>query len=256
MFDVVRARIKQGYRTLSFPKGPSPQLPASFRGCPVIGCGGEECARSCIASCPTSALTAGDTARDGTIQLDLGRCIFCGKCAGGCERGGIKFSTEFSLASSTREGLSVGSKNTRPSVTRLDDKRLKLFGKSLRLRQVSAGGCNACEADTNVLTTVAWDLRRFGIDFVASPRHADGLLVTGPVTKNMIHALHNTYEAIAGPKLVIAVGSCAVSGGLFKTHEETLDGVNQLLPVDLHIPGCPPHPLTILDGLLRLLGKI
>ena len=135
-------------------------------------------------------------------------------------------------------------------------KCLKLFGRSLKLREVSAGGCNACEADTNVLNTLFFDLGRFGIQFVASPRHADGLFITGPVTRNMELALKKTYAAIPEPKLVIAAGACAVSGGLFRDHPETINGADSILPVDLYIPGCPPHPLTILDGLLRLLDKL
>jgi len=131
----------------------------------------------------------------------------------------------------------------------------RLFGRSFRLRQVSAGGCNACEADTNVLGTIAYDLGRFGIQFVASPRHADGILVTGPVSRNMELALKKTYDAIPEPKVVIAVGACAISGGVFSGHQEVAGGVADILPIDLFIPGCPPHPLTILDGLLRLLGK-
>ena len=130
------------------------------------------------------------------------------------------------------------------------------MGRSLRLRQVSAGGCNACEADINVLSTVVFDLARFGIQFVASPRHADGLLITGPVTKNMELALQKTYEAIPSPKIVIAVGACALSGGLFRDHPEVCNGAETQLPVDLFIPGCPPHPYTTLHGLIALLGRL
>jgi Ni,Fe-hydrogenase III small subunit len=131
-----------------------------------------------------------------------------------------------------------------------------LFGRSLKLRQVSAGGCNACEADINVLSTVVFDLGRFGIQVVASPRHADGLLITGPVTQSMRLALQKTYDAIPAPKIVIAVGACAISGGPYLGHPEAAGGADAVLPVDLYIPGCPPHPYTILDGLLRLLGRL
>ena len=125
----------------------------------------------------------------------------------------------------------------RPAVVALDDATRCLFGRSLKLRQVSAGGCNACEADTNVLGTVAWDLGRFGIQFVASPRHADGLLITGPVPENMRLALQKTYEAVPWPKLVIAVGACAISGGPYVDHSEVHNGVDGLVPVDLFVPG-------------------
>jgi Ni,Fe-hydrogenase III small subunit len=138
----------------------------------------------------------------------------------------------------------------------LDEQTRRLFGRSLKLRQVSAGGCNACEADVNVLNTVVFDLGRFGIQFVASPRHADGLLITGPVTQNMRLALQKTYDAVPAPKMVIAVGACAIAGGPFIDHPEVHNGADAVVPVDLYVPGCPPHPLTILDGLLRLLGRI
>lgn len=133
---------------------------------------------------------------------------------------------------------------------------LALFGRSLRLRQVSAGGDGSAEADLNVLGTIGWDLGRFGIQFVASPRHADGLVVTGPVSEGMALALKKTYDAMPDPKIVIAVGACAISGGPFAANPEVRGGAASIVPVDLYIPGWPPHPITILDGLLRLLGRL
>ncbi len=164
-------------------------------------------------------------------------------------------SKEYRLASRTRHDLVV-SDNEIKLAAALDEKSKKLFGRSLKLRQVSAGGCNACEADTNVLSTVVYDLGRFGVQFVASPRHADGLLITGPVTKNMELALRKTYDAVPEPKIVIAVGACAIAGGPYIDLPEVNNGADKIVPVDLYIPGCPPHPLTILDGLLRLFEKI
>jgi Ni,Fe-hydrogenase III small subunit len=131
----------------------------------------------------------------------------------------------------------------------------RLLGRSLKLRVVSAGGCNGCEADVNVLQTIVFDLGRFGIQYVASPRHADGLLITGPVTENMRLALRKTYDAVPAPKIVIAVGACAISGGPYVDHPEVHNGADSVVPVDLYIPGCPPHPYTILEGLLGLLGR-
>jgi Ni,Fe-hydrogenase III small subunit len=201
--------------------------------------------------CPTDAISI----KGKTLRLDLGRCLFCPECERACPEGAIQFTTEHRLAASKRDALVLGEKEFQLAKA-LDEKSRKIFGRSLKLRQVSAGGCNGCEADVNVLNTVVFDLGRFGIQFVASPRQADGLLITGPVTQNMELALRKTYEAVPSPKLVIAVGACAISGGPYIGHAEQRNGADGIVPVDLYIPGCPPHPITILDGLLRLLGRI
>lgn len=201
------------------------------------------------------ATRSGPTSQSG-IQLDLGRCVFCSACAAICPTEAIRFSRDHRLAVPRREELLLTSGQARTSAEALQPHLRRLFGRSLQLRQVSAGGCNACEADLNVLSTIGFDLGRFGLGFVASPRHADGIVVTGPVTENMREALAQTYAAVPAPRLVIAVGACAISGGLFRGHPETHDGASSALAIDLFVPGCPPHPLTILEGLLRLLGRI
>lgn len=251
MLNVLWARLQQKHRTMAYPDGPPPPLPDRFAGCPAIA--GEQCEDGCglcVEVCPTEAVS-----RDGEVEIDLGACLFCGECAAACPNRAIRLTRDYSMAVARREDLTVGKGHLPPKQVP-DAKIRRLFGRSLKLRQVSAGGCNACEADTNVLGTIAWDLGRFGIQFVASPRHADGLLVTGPVPENMRIALLKTYEAVPAPKLVIASGACAISGGPYRDHDEVHNGVGNLLPVDLYIPGCPPHPLTILDGLLRFVGRI
>ncbi len=127
------------------------------------------------------------------------------------------------------------------------------LGRSLSIRQVDAGSCNACELEIHALNNAVYDLERFGLRFVASPRHADVLLVTGPVTKNMREALERTYNATPDPKWVVAVGNCAFDGGLFRDSYACVGGVSAVVPVDLHIRGCPPTPTQLLEGLLSLL---
>jgi len=250
MLTIIRERLRQGHRTSKFPKI-EPQLPERFRGLPQISEDlSPQLREAAIASCPFGALSN----RDEKLQIDLGRCLFCADCPAVSDHGALTFSPDYRLAASKREDLLLGDDVYRLA-DKLNKRMLKLFGRSLKLRQVSAGGCNACEADLNVLSTLVFDLGRFGIQFVASPRHADGLMITGPVTENMKSALLDTYAAIPEPKLVIASGACAIGGGPFCNSFEAHQGVGDLLPVDLYIPGCPPHPYTALDGLLRLLGR-
>jgi Ni,Fe-hydrogenase III small subunit/formate hydrogenlyase subunit 6/NADH:ubiquinone oxidoreductase subunit I len=251
MLKVINQRLKQGYRTTPFPAGEMPKLPERYRGLPIIDASKcpDGCAK-CVEVCPTDAIKIA-----GGIQIDLGRCLFCTDCMNACPEKAISYTQDFRMATRQREHLVTDGRAIELAAA-LDEKSRRIFGRSLHLRQVSAGGCNGCEADINVLATVVFDLGRFGIKIVASPRHADGLIVTGPVTKNMKLALEKTYAATPAPKFVIAVGACAISGGPFIDHAEQHNGCDTLLPVDLYIPGCPPHPLTILDGILRLLGRI
>lgn len=255
-FDALLHRLKRGCETMAYPGGAAPALPDRHGG--ALRVDASRCAsgcHECADVCPTAAISrpAGQP-----IALDLGKCIFCQACVTACPPGAITQTGDHRMAVRRREDLMLGAAGAEEVrlAEALDAKLRKLFGRSLRLRVVSAGGCGACEADVNVLGTIGWDLSRFGIQYVASPRHADGLLVTGCVSKNMSLALRKTWEAVPAPKLVIAVGACAISGGPFIGNPEILNGASSVVPVDLYIPGCPPHPLTILDGLLRLLGRL
>jgi Ni,Fe-hydrogenase III small subunit/Pyruvate/2-oxoacid:ferredoxin oxidoreductase delta subunit len=251
MLQLPMVRFRQGRRTAAYPEQP-PELPDRFRGRPTVdaakcpqGC------RECVDACPTSAVAIESTG----VSIDLGRCLFCTDCVQACPHGAIAYTPEYRLSVRRREDLILRD-GTLKLAEALDARSRSLFGRSLKLRQVSAGGCNACEADLNVLSTVVFDLSRFGIQFVASPRHADGLVVTGPVSRNMHGALLDTYAAVPAPKFVVAVGACSIGGGPYIDNPEVHNGCGALLPVDLYVPGCPPHPWTILDGLLRLLGRI
>jgi len=248
--SLLRIRTAQGHRTLSYPEG-SVSLPERFRGRPEIdarkcldGC------RACADACPADAILIGD----GPARIDLGRCVFCEECVRGCPEGAVRYTQDHRMAARTREDL-AREEGVRLAAA-LDRSMRRLFGRSLKLRHVSAGDCSACASELQALGNVVFDLARFGIQFVASPRHADGLVITGPVTENMRLALEKTWEATAPPRLVIAVGACAISGGPFRGLPRVHDGAAAVVPVDLYVPGCPPHPLTILDGMLRLLGRI
>jgi Ni,Fe-hydrogenase III small subunit len=243
MLSTLKNRFEQGYRTSQYPKAPI-ALPEDYRGRPEVNAEApDELIARCAGACPQDAI---DTDKK---RIDMGRCVFCGTCERISEGKFVAFTQDFEFSVAEKEHLLTDGRI--PALA--DHARQhfkKLFGRSLQLRQVSAAGCNACEADLNVLATPFFDLARFGINFVASPRHADGIVVTGPVSKNMKTALLQTYEATPAPKVVIAVGSCTISGGPFRGSPEISEGLDTLLPVDLFIPGCPPHPLTNLHALL------
>lgn len=220
MLRIIKERLHQKYRTLDYPNR-QPALSPRYMGRPElaqVACG---TCRACFAACPSGALLPTAGSEDGTPTLDMGRCTFCGACRAACPKGAFAFTGEHRMASFTREGLLVVP--GQPHVQQPTPARFSMFRRSLKLRQVSAAGCNACEADCNVLTTLVFDLGRFGIDFVASPRHADGIAVTGPVSENMRLALLDTFKAVPQPRLVVAVGACAISGGLFRGSDQSFD---------------------------------
>ncbi len=213
--------------------------PQRFRGAPEVKTGRSFSDLAPAAVCPTNAITADE--HKGTYTIDLARCIFCGMCADKSREGAIRMSRDFELANATKGAA----------------KRIQRAMKgSLHLRHLDAGSCNACDWELNALLAPHYDLRRLGIDFVASPRHADAVMVTGSVTRNLEVAAQRTFAAMADPRLVIAVGACACSGGIAGTSYASKGGVNSILPVDVYIPGCPPRPEAILFGILLAIGRI
>jgi Ni,Fe-hydrogenase III small subunit/NAD-dependent dihydropyrimidine dehydrogenase PreA subunit len=246
VFKSIAVRVSQGTQYI---KDPRKADPVGFRGRPVIGepacaagCG------ACAAACPTEAI------RLDPMRIDLGRCVMCGDCAPSCPTGKLTYANDFRLACTDRAGLVIGASRPAPDPVKVSQALRARFGRSLKLRSVSAGGCNGCELEVNALSNVNFDIGRYGIDIVASPRHADGLVLTGPITRNMAEALQLCWDGMPAPKLVIAVGACAISGSPFEGSPAIERSFLEQFKPTLYVPGCPPHPLTFVCGILDLLG--
>ena len=233
----------------------------------------DECARSC----PTGAIgTATPAPGRKVLALSYTACIQCGACVTGCPEQAVSVSTEVEIVAYSRQQLAhAASFDEDPATGRWTFNEVEVqpglslaesaarmrarirgrLGRSLHVRQVDPGSCNGCELEIAATTNPFYDLERFGIHLVASPRHADVLLVTGPVTRNMEIALRRTYEAAPEPRVVVAVGACGCSGGIFgEGTYAAVGGVDRVVPVDVYIPGCPPRPQAILNGLLVGMG--
>lgn len=251
MFDTLKSRIYQGKQYIKDIK--NAPMREQFRGLPILSSKDCENLPECQKACPTGALNISP------LSIDMGKCTFCGECKKVCKGSGIDFSNFYKLASSSRESLVITENMTEEEYFKIAiqvRKEIKsVFKNSLKLRQVSAGGCNGCEMELNACSNVNFDMGRFGIDFVASPRHADGLVITGPITKNMAYALEDCYKSTPDPKVVILCGACAISGGVFCDSEEINREFLEKYPIDLYIPGCPVHPLTFINAILGFIGR-
>jgi Ni,Fe-hydrogenase III small subunit/formate hydrogenlyase subunit 6/NADH:ubiquinone oxidoreductase subunit I len=274
MFKILQKTFSVGTATANYPRI-APHLAEQFRGCPEFDFVAWSDARPAVDACPTGAIAVCDHDGIRQVTVDYGRCIFCGECAEASSDGAVRMTQQFEFVATDRRDLvltaayalhpdgshaALQSATSGPSAEELG-KRIEaaihnLLGRSLSIRQVDAGSCNGCEQEIVALNNPVHDIERFGIHFVASPRHADMLLVTGPVTRNMELALRKTWAATPDPKVVVAVGACGISGGIFGTNYASLGGVDAVIPVDVYIPGCPPRPEALLHGILLALGQV
>ena len=226
------------------------KVPGIFRGRPVISL--EKVDETALVNCcPTKAISASP------VAIDLGKCTFCGECARAFPQK-VVFTTDYKLSTNERDRLIIKEGVDQPIELNKDliSKEFKtLFGGSLKLRQVSAGGDNSCEWELNATSNVQFDMGRFGIEFVASPRHADGIVITGPITANMAEPLQICYDAVPDPRMVILVGTDAISGGIFEGSPALNRSFLDHNRVDLYIAGNPAHPLTVINGILALTGR-
>jgi len=272
MFSIIAKSVRRGVLTEAHPFDTQPSF-----GFPLIDFSRCVACDACERACPTGAIkTATPEPGRKTVALSYAACIQCRECVGACPERAVGVSHGVEVAAYTREQLSRSASFTVDPATgrgtfaqievqqgptlleSADRLRARIhgrLGRSLHVRQVDAGSCNGCEAEISATANPYYDLERFGVHIVASPRHADVLLVTGPVTRNMEIALRRTYEATPEPRIVVAVGACGCSGGIFgEGTYAAVGGVDRVLPVDVYIPGCPPRPQAILNGLMVAMG--
>jgi Ni,Fe-hydrogenase III small subunit/formate hydrogenlyase subunit 6/NADH:ubiquinone oxidoreductase subunit I len=275
MFKILQKTVTTGIATVAYPHVPA-VVSAHFRGRPEFDLVSWRDARPAAEICPTGAIAVSGEDFVRRVTIDYGRCVFCGLCAEVSPDGAVRVTTDFELATHNRARLICAADySLNPDGTHhqfiaeyeaevtpeeaggnLGDAIRETLGRSLAIRQVDAGSCNGCEMEIVALNNPIHDIERFGIHFVASPRHADMLLVTGPVTRNMELALKKTYAATPDPKVVVAVGACGISGGIFGTNYASLGGVDATIPVDVYIPGCPPRPEALIYGILLAVGRL
>lgn len=248
MFNIVKILYHQGKQYI--PDVTKIEVPGTFRGRPTIST--ENINETELQNiCPTNAISINP------VSIDLGKCAFCGECAKTFPNK-IKFIKDYKIATNVRENLIVKEGDNKqiavnPEIVRKEIHRV--FKHSLKLRQVCAAGDNSCEAELNATSNVNFDMGRFGIEFVASPRHADGIVITGPISENMAEPLQICYDAVPEPKIIILVGTDAISGGIFTNSKAVNRNFLEKYPIDLYVPGNPPHPLTFINGILDLTRK-
>jgi Ni,Fe-hydrogenase III small subunit len=237
-------------------------IPGIFRGRPVIH---QDLTPAEIDSvcrlCPVQAIerVENSTLKESvSCTLDLGRCVFCRECEF-ATRGKIRFTNDHKMATNTRTGLIIHQGVDQPVMLNPDKVREEvrtLFSHALKLRQISAAGDNSAEMELNAAGNVNFDMGRYGVEFVASPRHADGIVITGPISQNMAEAVQICYDATPAPKLIILAGTDAISGGIFRSSPALKREFLDRFPVDLYVPGNPPHPLTFINGILNLMHSV
>jgi Ni,Fe-hydrogenase III small subunit len=279
MFKILNRTIRTGLVTIRYPDGPA-LISKNFRGAPQFDFAKWRDPHLAAEACPTGAIAIQESGDMRRVTVDYGLCTYCGECAAADCSGAVQMTQQFELAAVDRRNLVVAAEyiagcdgahddltklhhgywtvdeSSEKLESRVRDRVQQVLGRSLAIREVDAGSCNGCEVEITALNNPIYDLERLGIHFVASPRHADMLLVTGPVTRNMELALLKTYRATPDPKVVVAVGACGISGGIFGRNYATIGGVDQAISVDVFVPGCPPRPHALLHGILMAVGRM